>query len=411
MRGRGHLLGTVAVSLALALGACSSPREPVARTAPSSPAPSPGSPAPTAGSDSAGPAPEGTASSGSFAVPDPGPLKPPLLTADLLVTSSATISDAVRRRVASVPGVRAAMPLSVAALSANGRTMTIAAVDPARFRRFTSFGTASSDEVWRRVAGGEVAVDPSLPEKLEKPRGFLRLGTSQQSPAVHIGAYAPLVNQISAVVNDKRGRQLALPRRNALLVSTGTRSPAQVTSRLEQVLDAGTTLQTLALEFDVDAPQTAVLSGGSVADAVGTFTYTANADGTVTPDPRWVREYIRTEDVPLLGPVTGNKGMLPQLRAALQEVVRRGLSGAINPGEFGGCYVPRFIASSPANGLSLHTWGMAVDLNVPGNLRGSTGEIDRRVVAIFKKWGFAWGGDWSYTDPMHFEMNRVVRPG
>ena len=39
------------------------------------------------------------------------------------------------------------------------------------------------------------------------------------------------------------------------------------------------------------------------------------------------------------------------------------------------------------------------------------GEIDRRVVAIMKKWGMAWGGDWSYTDPMHFEMSSVVRPG
>jgi hypothetical protein len=37
--------------------------------------------------------------------------------------------------------------------------------------------------------------------------------------------------------------------------------------------------------------------------------------------------------------------------------------------------------------------------------------MDRRVVAIMKKWGMAWGGDWNYTDPMHFEMNRVVRPG
>jgi hypothetical protein len=54
---------------------------------------------------------------------------------------------------------------------------------------------------------------------------------------------------------------------------------------------------------------------------------------------------------------------------------------------------------------------MAVDLNVPGNQRGTVGQMDRRVVAIFKKWGFAWGGDWSYTDPMHFEMAEVVRPG
>ena len=45
---------------------------------------------------------------------------------------------------------------------------------------------------------------------------------------------------------------------------------------------------------------------------------------------------------------------------------------------------------------------------MPGNQRGTAGEMDRGVVAIFKKWGFAWGGDWNYTDPMHFEMNAVV---
>ena len=47
---------------------------------------------------------------------------------------------------------------------------------------------------------------------------------------------------------------------------------------------------------------------------------------------------------------------------------------------------------------------------MPGNQRGTVGEMDRGVVAIFKKWGFAWGGDWSYTDPMHFEMDRLVQP-
>jgi hypothetical protein len=146
-----------------------------------------------------------------------------------------------------------------------------------------------------------------------------------------------------------------------------------------------------------------------VTDAVGTFSYTPHADGRVTPDSGWVSGYIRTESVPILGTVTCNKGMLPQLRAALTEVVQRGLAGTIHPNEFGGCYYPRYIGYSPANGLSLHTWGIAVDLNVPGNLRGTVGEMDRRVVAIFKKWGFAWGGDWGYTDPMHFEMAKVVQ--
>jgi hypothetical protein len=35
--------------------------------------------------------------------------------------------------------------------------------------------------------------------------------------------------------------------------------------------------------------------------------------------------------------------------------------------------------------------------------------MDRRVVAIFKSWGFAWGGDWHYTDPMHFELAKLAK--
>ena len=343
-----------------------------------------------------------------YAVADPGPLQPPLLTADVLVTSARTIPYSVRSAVEKVRGVRTAVPMSLAALSANGRTLSLASADVREFRRFTPFETARSDEVWSRVAGGEVAVDPALPKKLEEPKGYLRLGTAADAPEVHIGAYAPMVKQISAFVNNKRAEQLGMPRDNALLVSTGVFTPSVLIDKLRKVVGPGTTLQTLALEFNVDVLQTAVLTGGSVTSAVGTFTYTPHADGTITPDPRWVAAYIRTEQVPILGSVTCNKGMLPQLRAALTEIVERGLADKIHPEEYAGCYVPRFIGRSPANGLSLHSWGIAVDLNVPGNQRGTVGEMDRQVVAIFKKWGFAWGGDWGYTDPMHFEMSSVV---
>jgi hypothetical protein len=102
--------------------------------------------------------------------------------------------------------------------------------------------------------------------------------------------------------------------------------------------------------------------------------------------------------------------MLPQLKAALREVVADGLASSIDASDFGGCYAPRFIDRDPSHGLSLHTWGIAVDLNVSTNQRGTSGRMDPRVVAIFKKWGFAWGGDWGYTDPMHFELAALVRP-
>ena len=363
-----------------------------------------------------------TRSSGeaSYAVDAPGKFRPPLRTPDLLVTASETLPDGLVRRIRSIKDVKALVPFSYAAASVDGRTLTIAAADPAALRPFTPDATAQAQFVWERLAGGEVAVDPTMSKKLVDKGDLIRLGNRDDAPSMHVGAYAPLVQRAAGlstrpvaqvVVNPKRGEQLGLPERNALLISTGSRTPSLVKKQIDKLLkDKAGAVQLLALEFD-NAQQTAVLAGTSVSEAIGTFSYTNGPDGTIIPDRRWVEAYIRTEEVPILGKVTCNKAYLPQLRAALTEVVQSGLSSAINPDEYAGCYYPRYIGRSAANGLSLHSWGIAVDLNVPGNLRGTRGEIDRRVVAIMKKWGMTWGGDWNYTDPMHFEMNRVVRPG
>jgi hypothetical protein len=113
--------------------------------------------------------------------------------------------------------------------------------------------------------------------------------------------------------------------------------------------------------------------------------------------------------VPIIGRVTCNKEMLPQLVAALSEIQQRGLAGYIHPSEYGGCFVARFIAGTHT--LSNHAFGLAIDLNVPENQRGTPGQMNRQVVAVFQRWGFTWGGTWHYTDPMHFELSRIVRPG
>lgn len=406
------LTAALAICLALGLAGCSDRNESLTRT--SAERSSSGTPAPSGDSSgsSDGASSDGgsTAATTKYAVDDPGKLQTPLRTPDILLSSTKPISDAMRRRVARVAGVTQAVPISLASVSTNGRTLRVAAGDPAQIRRFTPFASATADDVWQRVAGGELAVDPSLPRKL-LDKGYLTLGSSSSAPEVHVGAFAPLVKQISVVMNDKRAEQLGMLRDNAMLVSTGVLTPSAVKGKLQKVLDNGVTMQTLALEFN-DPVQTAVLSGSSVSEAVGTFSYSPHPDGTVTPDSRWVSSYIRRETMPIIGPVTGNKGMLPQLRAALTEIQRTpGLAATIHPSQYGGCYVPRFIANDPSKGLSLHSWGMAVDLNVPENQRGTVGAMNRQVVAIFKKWGFAWGGDWNYTDPMHFEMDRVVKAG
>jgi hypothetical protein len=191
---------------------------------------------------------------------------------------------------------------------------------------------------------------------------------------------------------------------NALLVAMPTRSPQSVRTQLQKYAGAKASVQILGPDLDINAVQTAFLTGGSVAAAVGSFSYRANPDGSVVPDAAWVRSNITTEVMPIIGRVTGNRVMLPQLRAALNEVVARGLSKSIY--HYDGCYVPRFIAGS--HSLSFHTFGTAIDLNAADNYRGIAGKMDRQVVAIFKRWGFAWGGDWRYTDPMHFELAKLV---
>lgn len=61
-------------------------------------------------------------------------------------------------------------------------------------------------------------------------------------------------------------------------------------------------------------------------------------------------------------------------------------------------------------GKSLHSWGIAIDINPeqnpyqPGNYGPPQTDIPQKVIDIFKKYGFAWGGDWpGERDPMHFE--------
>jgi hypothetical protein len=354
----------------------------------------------------------------SYVMEEPGPFRPPLERSDVLISASETLPDDLVERIDGIRGVRAVTQFSMASMSIDGRTLTVGAVDPAEFRRFTPVGSAQAQFVWDRLAGGEVAVDPTVPKKLIDKEDMIKLGTQEDSPSVHVGAFAPLAQRraglgtvpvAQVVVNERRGEQIGLPEGNSLLVSTDV-TPSEIKKQLKGALPPKTTLQILALEFG-NASQTAVLAGASVSDAIGKFTYTNGPDGTINPDQRWVKEYIRTEEVPILGTVTCNKAYLPQLRAAMNEVVQQGLASQINPEQYAGCYYPRYIGRSPSNGLSLHSWGIAVDINVPGNMPGTRGEIDRRVVTIMKKWGMAWGGDWSYTDPMHFEMDRVVKAG
>jgi hypothetical protein len=343
------------------------------------------------------------------AVAPPGERRGNLVPADLLVFDQEPLGDRLVARIDGLRRVERTERLSLANVGVENKVITIAAVDPGTYRNYTPYASAELQEAWDRVAGGELAVDPRVGRRIQDVEGFVKLGNDKDAERVHIGAYAPQVPQVDAVVNVRWGEELGMPLGNALLVTTGIHSPRDVMKQVQRIVGRSAAVSILGPDLDPGSHQTAVLTGGSVAEAVGTFRYTVLGGGRIAPDPAWVRDNVRTEQVPILGEVTCHRVMLPQLRAALTEVQQRGLAGEIHPEEYAGCYYPRYIAGTTQ--LSLHSFGIALDVNVSGNQRGTAGEIDRDVVAIFKKWGFAWGGDWSWTDPMHFEMNALVSPG
>jgi hypothetical protein len=120
-------------------------------------------------------------------------------------------------------------------------------------------------------------------------------------------------------------------------------------------------------------------------------------------DPGFLRRHIVTRRVPLLGAVTCHRRMIPALRSAMAELRRRGLGHLVDASEYAGCYAPRRI--QPSGTLSLHAWGLAVDLNAASNPVGGESNQDPRLLRAMERHGFSWGGDFpTVTDPMHFEF-------
>ncbi len=335
-----------ALALVLLLGACS---EPGTTTGPD-PTPASESGSTTRPSDD----PTAPVADPAHAVDPPGKRKDRLWSADILVQWDKALDASTIKKIERLKGVAHTERIGLGQVSLENRVLTVASVDPAAYRLFTRADVADLQEAWDRVAGGEMATDKSIGKRLADEDGMIRLGSDDAAPTLHVGAYTPQIPTIDMVVNTAWADDIEMATDNGLLISTDDITPATIRKPLEKLVGKDASVQ-------------------------------------------------------ILGSVTCHKDLFPQLRQALLEVQQTGLAAEIHPGEYAGCYYPRFIANTTT--LSNHSFGLALDLNVPGNQRGTVGEMSRAVVSVLKTWGFAWGGDWRYTDPMHFELAEVKRVG
>jgi hypothetical protein len=53
---------------------------------------------------------------------------------------------------------------------------------------------------------------------------------------------------------------------------------------------------------------------------------------------------------------------------------------------------------------SLHSWGLAIDVNAAWNQLGKKPQLTPGFVKCFTDAGFEWGGDWDMPDGMHMQL-------
>ena len=150
----------------------------------------------------------------------------------------------------------------------------------------------------------------------------------------------------------------------------------------------------------------AVLPPVALKELFGEFAARPVAGGGLAVDRRWRKRYIVKRNIPIVGRTTCNREVIPQLVGAMRQIKREGLAHLIDPGDYGGCYSPRYINRNPELGISHHAWGVAVDVNVSENTFGHAPHQDPRIVKAFADWGFTWGGHWIVPDGMHFEYRQ-----
>lgn len=103
--------------------------------------------------------------------------------------------------------------------------------------------------------------------------------------------------------------------------------------------------------------------------------------------------------------VTVNSLIVPYLDEAQKEI-----NAAKTGYNFNTIYTYVNRSKIGGGGKSLHSWGIAIDINPetnpyqPDNYGPVQTDMPTQIIDIFRKYGFIWGGDWpGERDPMHFE--------
>lgn len=98
-----------------------------------------------------------------------------------------------------------------------------------------------------------------------------------------------------------------------------------------------------------------------------------------------------------------NRDMVDPLTKAFINLISRGHVSELKTWD--GCFNIR--KKRGLNSASLHSWGIAIDVNAAWNGLGKEPTLTEGFVKCFTDAGFTWGGTWKRKDGMHFELSII----
>jgi hypothetical protein len=147
---------------------------------------------------------------------------------------------------------------------------------------------------------------------------------------------------------------------------------------------------------------------GFVQQTFGEFGYTSIPDGSIIIMGQWVKQNIVKIQV-LNQTLWVHRLLKPQLTNILIDLGCAKLIEEFDLSHGGGGFVPRHQLWNVLKPLSMHSWGIAIDLNPIKYPYASNDAPPRDLIDIFTANGFSWGGYWKTKDPMHFEFRSFVK--
>lgn len=98
-----------------------------------------------------------------------------------------------------------------------------------------------------------------------------------------------------------------------------------------------------------------------------------------------------------------NKDMVKPLGIAFKNLIDTGCVHELKTWD--GCFNIR--KKRGLTSMSLHSWGIAIDVNAFENGLGQTPNLSYEFVKCFTDAGFDWGGTWQRKDGMHFQLSQI----